>query len=71
MIGPRGGGGGGFRGGGGGYRDVICRNCNQVGHMSRDCMAGMVICHTCGGRGHMAFECPSGRFMDRMPPRRY
>uniref|UniRef100_A0A0D9XM32 CCHC-type domain-containing protein n=1 Tax=Leersia perrieri TaxID=77586 RepID=A0A0D9XM32_9ORYZ len=66
-----------FRGGGpppfrGGYSDVVCRACNQVGHMSRDCMAGaFMICHNCGGRGHMAYECPSGRLMDRFPPRRY
>ncbi|TVU31812.1 hypothetical protein EJB05_23513, partial [Eragrostis curvula] len=73
-----------FRGGGapyhggsapfrGSYSDVICRSCHQVGHMSRDCMAGalMMICHNCGGRGHMAYECPSGRLVDRFPPRRY
>ncbi|KAG6523784.1 hypothetical protein ZIOFF_013671 [Zingiber officinale] len=55
------------RGGGdyhGGFRDVICRNCNQVGHKSWDCMGPLMICHNCGGRGHMAYECPSGRFMD-------
>ncbi|THG09871.1 hypothetical protein TEA_008690 [Camellia sinensis var. sinensis] len=53
------------RGGGpriGGYRDIICRSCQQPGHMSRDCMGGpLMICHNCGGRGHLAFECPSGR----------
>lgn len=67
----RGGGGGApFRGGG--YSDVVCRICNQVGHMSRDCMDGaFTICHNCGGRGHMAYECPSGRLLDRFPPRRY
>ncbi|VAH05981.1 unnamed protein product [Triticum turgidum subsp. durum] len=66
-----------FRGGGGalfhgGYSDVVCRACNQVGHMSRDCMGGaFMICNNCGGRGHMAYECPSGRLLDRFPPRRY
>uniref|UniRef100_A0ACD5TIP5 Uncharacterized protein n=1 Tax=Avena sativa TaxID=4498 RepID=A0ACD5TIP5_AVESA len=65
-----------FRAGGaafrGGYSDVVCRACNQVGHMSRDCMAGaFMICHNCGGRGHMAYKCPSGRLLDRFPPRRY
>ncbi|TKY75435.1 Zinc finger CCHC domain-containing protein 7 [Spatholobus suberectus] len=53
----------------GGYRDVICRNCQQLGHMSRDCMGPLMICHNCGGRGHLAYECPSGRFMDRYPRR--
>lgn len=62
-------GGGGFHGGGGGFRDVVCRNCQQVGHISRDCVS-MTICDNCGGRGHLAFECPSRRFMDRFP-RRY
>ncbi|WVZ19631.1 hypothetical protein V8G54_006953 [Vigna mungo] len=75
VIGDRSGGGGGGGGGGGargggGYRDVICRNCQQLGHMSRDCMGPLMICHNCGGRGHLAYECPSGRFMDRYP-RRY
>nr|POE70628.1 dna-binding protein hexbp [Quercus suber] len=72
MIGERGGGGGGGGGGaarGGGYRDVVCRNCQQLGHMSRDCMGPLMICHNCGGRGHLAYECPSGRFMDRYPRR--
>ncbi|KAK1283561.1 hypothetical protein QJS10_CPB21g00307 [Acorus calamus] len=55
---------------GGGYRDVVCRMCNQMGHMSRDCMGAITICHNCGGRGHFAYECPSGRLMDR-GPRRY
>jgi cellular nucleic acid-binding protein len=51
---------------------VICRACNQIGHMSRDCMAGaFMICHNCGGRGHMAYECPSVSLMDRFPPRRF
>lgn len=63
-------GGGSVRGGGSGYRDVVCRNCQQLGHMSRDCMGPLMICHNCGGRGHLAYECPSGRFMDRYP-RRY
>ncbi|KAF5751066.1 hypothetical protein HS088_TW02G00076 [Tripterygium wilfordii] len=40
-------------------------NCQQLGHMSRECMAPLMICHNCGGRGHLAYECPSGRFMDR------
>lgn len=56
----------------GGFSDVICRACNQIGHMSRDCMAGaFMICHNCGGRGHMAYECPSVSLMDRFPPRRF
>ncbi|TXG64652.1 hypothetical protein EZV62_011646 [Acer yangbiense] len=60
-----------IRGGGGsGYRDIVCRNCQQLGHMSRDCMGPLMICHNCGGRGHLAYECPSGRFMDRYS-RRY
>jgi cellular nucleic acid-binding protein len=51
---------------------VVCRTCNQVGHMSRDCMGGaFMICQNCGGRGHMAYECPSERLVDRFPPRRY
>jgi cellular nucleic acid-binding protein len=50
----------------------VCRNCQQFGHMSRDCMGGpLMICHNCGGRGHLAYECPSGRFVDRYPSRRY
>ncbi|KAK4745013.1 hypothetical protein SAY87_011325 [Trapa incisa] len=67
---------GGDRGGAGrsigsfNHRDVVCRNCQQVGHMSRDCMGPLMVCHNCGGRGHFAYECPSGRFMDRYP-RRY
>ncbi|KAF9599899.1 hypothetical protein IFM89_001845 [Coptis chinensis] len=63
----------GERGGGvcdSGYRDIVCRSCHQVGHMSRDCTGGLMICHNCGGRGHMAYECLSGRFMERAP-RRY
>jgi len=73
FIGDRGGGGslrGGYRDGG--FRDVVCRSCQQFGHMSRDCMGGpLMICHNCGGRGHQAYECPSGRFVDRYPSRRY
>jgi cellular nucleic acid-binding protein len=49
----------------------MCRNCQQLGHMSRDCMGPLMICHNCGGRGHLAYECPSGRFVDRYPSRRY
>jgi cellular nucleic acid-binding protein len=65
------GGGAPFRGGFG-FNDIICRVCNQVGHMSRDCMAGaFTICHNCGGRGHMAYECPSVSLMDPFPPRRF
>uniref|UniRef100_A0A804LMW1 CCHC-type domain-containing protein n=1 Tax=Zea mays TaxID=4577 RepID=A0A804LMW1_MAIZE len=56
----------------GGFSDVVCRACNQIGHTSRDCMAGaFMICHNCGGRGHMAYECPSASLMDRFPPRRF
>ncbi|GFY94426.1 zinc knuckle (CCHC-type) family protein [Actinidia rufa] len=63
---------GGARGGGygGGYRDIICRTCYQLGHMSQDCMGAFMICRNCGGRGHLAYECPSGRFLDLFP-RRY
>ncbi|KAI5402385.1 hypothetical protein KIW84_050126 [Lathyrus oleraceus] len=60
---------GSFRGGG--YCDVACRNCQQLGHMSRDCMGPLMICHNCGGRGHFAYERPSGRFVDRCPSDRY
>ncbi|KAE8008601.1 hypothetical protein FH972_005098 [Carpinus fangiana] len=45
------------------------QNCQQLGHMSRDCMGPLMICHNCGGRGHLAYECPSGRIMDRFARR--
>ncbi|KAL0891731.1 hypothetical protein Bca101_015714 [Brassica carinata] len=44
--------------------EVVCRNCRQVGHMSRDCRARLMICRNCGGRGHIAYECPSERLVN-------
>ncbi|KAL6126608.1 hypothetical protein ACLB2K_074655 [Fragaria x ananassa] len=50
--------------GGGPFRDIICRNCGQPEHVSRECVS-LVICNNCGGRGHLAYECPSALMHDR------
>ncbi|KAG0489939.1 hypothetical protein HPP92_006802 [Vanilla planifolia] len=51
-----------------GLQDIVCRNCNQVGHMSRECMGALMICHNCGGFGHLAYECPSVGSSTAGPP---
>jgi cellular nucleic acid-binding protein len=48
---------------------MICHNCHQRGHKSKDCMQA-VICNNCGGRGHLAVECPSTPMVTRGPRRR-
>ncbi|XP_019087183.1 PREDICTED: DNA-binding protein HEXBP-like isoform X1 [Camelina sativa] len=48
--------------------DIVCRNYQQMGHMSRDCTARLMICRNCGGRGHIAYDCPSARFVNNQFP---
>jgi hypothetical protein len=66
-------GGGGYSGGGGGGRSMTCYNCNQDGHISRDCpeqrqgggggggSGHSITCYNCNKEGHMSRECPEGR----------
>ena len=37
-----------------------CFNCNEVGHMSRNCPHDLIInCTRCNGKGHDDFDCPN------------
>ncbi|TPX32871.1 hypothetical protein SmJEL517_g04052 [Synchytrium microbalum] len=52
---------GSYRGGSGG--DRTCRNCNEVGHISRECPHPKVAnentsCRNCEGKGHFSKDCP-------------
>nr|PNR55265.1 hypothetical protein PHYPA_006160 [Physcomitrium patens] len=47
--------------------DMVCHNCHQRGHKSKECLQ-VVVCNNCGGRGHLAVECPSTPMLAR--PRR-
>ncbi len=44
-------------------KDVTCHNCNETGHMSRECptkksAGGATTCFNCNETGHMSRECP-------------
>ncbi|XP_068090334.1 zinc finger CCHC domain-containing protein 7 [Hyperolius riggenbachi] len=44
-----------------GDKNVICRNCNNRGHLSKNCPQPKKLpaCCLCGGRGHLQYMCPS------------
>lgn len=45
---------------------IVCFNCNQLGHRSRDCQfKGNMVCYRCGKRGHKNTNC--GVIIDRDP----
>lgn len=39
---------------------IRCHNCNQIGHMVKDC-AFPTVCRKCGKPGHIAKDCRAGR----------
>lgn len=39
-------------------RVIICRKCNQEGHIARDC-PNDIVCHNCHQAGHVARDCPN------------
>ncbi|KAF4375429.1 hypothetical protein F8388_024088, partial [Cannabis sativa] len=66
-----GGGGGGGGGRSSGYRDIVCRNCQQLGHMSRGLHGALDDLPQLRGTGSPCIRVPSGRFMDHRYSRRY
>lgn len=42
-------------------KNVICRNCNQRGHLSKNCPQPRKLpaCCLCGKRGHLQYTCPT------------
>ena len=53
---------------GGSGRPMSCYNCNEEGHISRDCPnpkqgngAGSASCYNCNEEGHMSRDCPKPR----------
>ncbi|XP_046407908.1 uncharacterized protein LOC124172512 [Ischnura elegans] len=49
----------------GSYREMRCFNCNEGGHLARECVKRpKMVCYSCGKEGHMARQCP------RATPRR-
>ena len=44
---------------------VICRWCQQAGHIEKECWRKQGACLACGRRGHIAVECP----VKPLPPR--
>ena len=53
--------------GGGSGRPMSCYNCNEEGHISRDCPkpreggGGPMSCFNCNEEGHMSRDCPKPR----------
>jgi len=40
--------------------NITCRNCREVGHMSRNCPKPQrIVCTKCGEEGHKSFCCPN------------
>ncbi|XP_002974781.2 glycine-rich protein 2 [Selaginella moellendorffii] len=50
---------GGGIGGGFGYGGGRCFNCNEPGHLARDCSVARAGCYSCGKQGHFARDCPN------------
>ncbi|XP_063770716.1 zinc finger CCHC domain-containing protein 7 isoform X1 [Pseudophryne corroboree] len=44
-----------------GDKNVVCRNCNRQGHLSKNCPVPKKLpaCCLCGKRGHLQYSCPA------------
>ena len=45
------------------HNEIICYNCNKLGHKERDCkqqwtIPKLIICYHCENIGHKAINCP-------------
>nr|XP_033773036.1 zinc finger CCHC domain-containing protein 7 isoform X2 [Geotrypetes seraphini]XP_033773044.1 zinc finger CCHC domain-containing protein 7 isoform X2 [Geotrypetes seraphini]XP_033773053.1 zinc finger CCHC domain-containing protein 7 isoform X2 [Geotrypetes seraphini] len=42
-------------------KNIICRNCDKQGHLSKNCSASRKLpaCCLCGNRGHKQYSCPA------------
>ncbi|XP_053424618.1 zinc finger CCHC domain-containing protein 7 isoform X1 [Nycticebus coucang] len=54
------------------YKNVICRNCDKRGHLSKNCPLPQKVrpCFLCSERGHLLYSCPAAHCINCPLPKK-